>query len=57
MGDLLGEVAWRVVHDDHEMVLAVSLAQMLQERLQAAPGHARGMYEQKLSPVAGSTAA
>ncbi|MCA1718848.1 MAG: hypothetical protein LC781_19160, partial [Actinobacteria bacterium] len=58
MGDLLRKVAGGVVYDEHEMMIMVSLAEMLELRkVSKQRPSTPGRYEQKLSPLVGSTAA
>jgi hypothetical protein len=57
MVDLLGAVAGGAVQHDEQVVLGVGLRELLEEDLQRDPSSIPGRYTQKLSPVAGSTAA
>ena len=57
MVDLLGAMAWGAVQHDEQVVFGVGLGEFLEEYLQRDPSSIPGSYKQKLSPVAGSTAA
>jgi hypothetical protein len=51
-------MAWSAVeHDDEQVVVGVGFAEPFEETLQAPTLSIPGRYRQKLSPVAGSTAA
>jgi len=57
MVDLLGAVAGGAVQHDEQVVLGLGLREFGQEDLKTSVSSILGRYRQKLSPVAGSTAA